>query len=121
MKNIEVASANNPLIIIRDNKIIEVLPDKMPVGIYEEIDTPFSNRETNLKKNDILYLFTDGYADQFGGKKNKKLLLKNFKEILLEIHKYEMDHQKMLLESKFKEWRGRCYQIDDILIIGLKI
>jgi serine phosphatase RsbU (regulator of sigma subunit)/Tfp pilus assembly protein PilF len=121
MKNIEVAAANNPLIIIRDNKIIEISPDKMPIGVYEELDVPFTNKESILKKDDVLYLFTDGYADQFGGKSNKKLLIKNFKNILLEIHKYDMDHQKVLLESKFKEWKGDTYQIDDILIIGMKI
>ncbi|OFX47743.1 MAG: hypothetical protein A2046_11020 [Bacteroidetes bacterium GWA2_30_7] len=119
----EYAGANNPCWIIRSKTLpeVEVLhPDKMPIGIYEDMK-PFTTKTLQLFKNDQIYLTTDGYADQFGGKDNKKLKMANLKELLLQNTKESMTKQKELLESKFEKWKGKNDQIDDVLILGIKL
>jgi len=126
------AGANNPLWLIRNNdnkkmppfeKVVsleELKPDKMPIAIYEKMDS-FTNHELQLQANDCIYLMTDGYQDQFGGIKNKKFLSKNLKQLLLDNCHSEMNIQKTILNSTFENWRGNNEQIDDITIIGLKV
>jgi len=114
------AGANNPLYIFRDNELIEIKGDKQPIGKYF-INEPFNQHHHKLKKGDVIYTFSDGYADQFGGPKEKKLMYKNFKEILLSIHKEQSDKQKVALEEKFNEWKGDLEQLDDVCIIGVRI
>ncbi len=114
------AGANNPLWIIRENKLIEFKPNKQPIGKTEK-PTPFTSETIKLQKNDSLYLFTDGYADQFGGKKGKKFKYKQLHEFLIEINGQSMNEQESILVKKMEEWKGKLEQVDDILIIGLKI
>lgn len=120
-KRLEFAGANNPLIIIRDQEIIEIKGDKMPIGIHTRADEPFTNHKVELKEGDVVYTFTDGYPDQFGGKKGKKFLSKNFKELLLKIHEKPMDKQREILEKTLLEWQGSFERVDDILVMGVKI
>ncbi len=115
------AGANNPAWLIRNDQITELKPAPNPVGIYhKEID--FKMQTIQLEKNDILYLFTDGYADQFGGNsfKPKKYTIKRFKDLLLKIYKKPMSEQKEILETNFNNWKKDNKQIDDILIFGIK-
>jgi serine phosphatase RsbU (regulator of sigma subunit) len=118
---LEVAAANNPLWLVRNGEMIEYKADKMPVGKYQENVTPFSLQTIPLQKGDIVYTFTDGYADQFGGEKGKKFKYKKLQEKLMEIKDKPMTEQKEVLEKAFEEWRGKLEQVDDVLVIGLKI
>lgn len=119
-KTITYSAANNKPVIIRDNELIELPCDKMPVG-KSYVDTGFTLYNIDYKENDILYLFTDGYKDQFGGKENKKLNSKMFKKLLLEFSKFDFATQKEKIKDFFSEWRGKIEQTDDVCVIGLKL
>ena len=101
--------------------LIEVKADKMPIGIHERVDQPFTDNQLKLEKGDSLYIFSDGYVDQFGGEKMKKFMSKRFKGLLVEIQKEEMSKQKQILDEKIEEWKGPHEQIDDIVVFGIKI
>ena len=93
----------------------------MPIGIHKEKKDPFTNRIINVEVGDALYMFSDGYVDQFGGPKQKKFMTKNFKDLLLEINHKPMGEQKEILEKTLYDWMGEVEQIDDILVMGLRI
>jgi serine phosphatase RsbU (regulator of sigma subunit) len=120
-KQLQYSGAFNPLYLIRNNNLMEIKGDRMPIGIYHYSETDFINNEIQLQKHDCLYIFSDGYADQFGGTIGKKLLTKNLKEILLKIHTKPMQIQKELLHETFQQWKGDYKQVDDVLVIGLRI
>ncbi len=115
------AAANNPLWLIRDKKLIEYPADKQPVGISTENVKQFSQQKIALQKGDSIYIFTDGYADQFGGPKGKKFKYKPLQELLLTNNNKTMDEQKDILLSTIENWQGKLEQVDDILIVGIKI
>ncbi len=115
------SSANNPIWIVRENKIIELNPDKMPVGKHDKDEVPFSQEEFNLLKGDVIYSLTDGFPDQFGGPFGKKYKYAQLKDLLLFNHTKEMPEQKQILENAFMSWKGNLEQVDDITIIGIKI
>ncbi len=124
MKNsmVEFAGANRPLWLIRDNEILVYKPDKFPIGGLQVMETKtFSNHQIALQKNDALYLFSDGYADQFGGSNGKKLMTKKFKEELLSIQNLSMHDQENYLKNIFYQWKGNNEQVDDVLVIGIRI
>ena len=118
------AGANNPLYLIRDGQLMEFKADKQPIGLYEE-NKPFTNNIIPLFKGDTFYIFSDGYADQFGGPKietgGKKFKYSKFKELLVNIQKEEMTNQLEILEKTIEDWRGPLYQVDDILVIGVRV
>jgi serine phosphatase RsbU (regulator of sigma subunit) len=119
---LQYAGANNPLVLIRNNEIIQYKADKFAIGGNYESELPkFANNEIDLEKGDVLYTFSDGYADQFGGHDGRKFMAKRFRELLLSIHKDPIEDQAALLENILDEWRGREEQVDDILVIGVKI
>ncbi|MCW3071854.1 MAG: hypothetical protein JWO44_1744 [Bacteroidetes bacterium] len=118
---LQFAAANNPLWLIRDNEIMEFTPDKMPVGKYFEDQRDFRLQTIALKKEDIVYTFTDGYADQFGGDKGKKFKYRALQQLLLSIHRLPMKEQRQSLDRAIESWKGSHEQVDDILIIGVKI
>ncbi len=121
-KTLEFAGAYNPLFHVRNSELIQVPADKFPVGAFLGEDlSKFTNHEINLNKGDIIYIFSDGYADQFGGPKNKKFLTKRFREMLMDIHNQPMERQQEILDATIEGWRGSNNQIDDILVIGIKI
>lgn len=114
------ACANNPLWLIRNNELKEFGADKMPVGMHHGEIQPFALNTLGLRKGDMIYLFTDGYADQFGGEKGKKFKYKNLQKILLENSSRSMEEQRLVLDDAMKKWQGNMEQIDDILIIGMR-
>lgn len=118
---LQYSGAYNPLFLIRDEKLIEYKPDKMPIGIYKEKQDSFTNHEIDIREGDALYLFSDGYVDQFGGPGAKKFMAKRFKELLLSIYKKPMTEQKNILDTTLEEWKGGIDQIDDILVMGIRI
>lgn len=117
---IKYAGANNPLWIVRDNELIEYKADKQPIGKYPK-NVPFTTHTMEVKKGNIIYLATDGFADQFGGDNNKKLKTKELKKLLVRINQFDMNDQKKMLEDSFVKWRGDREQLDDICLLGIKI
>jgi serine phosphatase RsbU (regulator of sigma subunit) len=119
------SGANNPLLIVRkeENKesyIFEMNADKQPIG-YSEIQKPFTTHEITLFPDDTIYLFTDGYADQFGGQKGKKFKFNNLKQFLLENVNLELSALNFKLSSAFEDWKGDLEQVDDVCVIGIRI
>lgn len=115
------AAANNPLWLIRDAQLIEYPADKQPVGISTDHAKQFSQQKIALQKGDSIYIFTDGYADQFGGPKGKKFKYKPLQQLLLKNINQPMDKQKDILKKCIEEWKGNLEQVDDILVIGIRI
>ena len=117
---LKFAGANNSLYFIRNGELSEVKPDKQPIGKYDEAK-PFTKHEIELEKGDVIYTFSDGYPDQFGGPKGKKFMYKPFRKLLLSIHHKPMEEQHHLLSKAFEDWRGEIEQIDDVCVIGVRI
>ncbi len=117
---LQYAGANNPLWIVRNEEIIEIKADKQPIGKYDNLE-PYTTHSVNLQKDDSIYIFSDGFADQFGGENGKKLKAANFKKLLLSIQKENMTKQKELLDDAFEQWKGELEQLDDVCIIGVRI
>jgi serine phosphatase RsbU (regulator of sigma subunit) len=121
-KKIEFAGANRPLLLIRNNEQLIFSPDKLPIGGFSLNENRiFTKKEISFNEDDIFYLFTDGYADQFGGADGKKIMTKKFKELLLQIHTEPMLEQKKLLNVYLEKWQGKFEQVDDVLVIGIKL
>jgi sigma-B regulation protein RsbU (phosphoserine phosphatase) len=120
---LQYAGANNPLYIVRHKQFIEVKPDKHAIGADAEDahDKVFTNHKIKLEEGDSIYLFTDGYADQFGGPNGKKFKYKKFQELLIEIQDNNMEEQKQILNFHFEQWKGGLDQVDDILVIGIRV
>lgn len=114
------SGANNPLWYIRHNELYELKPDKQPIGNYSS-QKPFSTQHLNLQKGDTLYIFTDGYADQFGGPKGKKFKYKQLQSKLLAIQNKGLSNQEELLGKLFEDWKNELEQIDDVCIIGVRL
>lgn len=119
---LEFAGANNPLCIIRNKEIIQIKGDRQPIGgSFDEELPKFTNHEFDLQKGDVLYTFSDGYPDQFGGHDGRKFMVKKFRELLLEIHQNPIEDQEQILDDILEKWRGKEEQVDDILVMGVKI
>ena len=124
-KVIEFAGAFNPLLYIKtsqSNELLEIKGNKFPIGIYmQEEDEQFTNHQIKIDDGDSFYIFSDGYADQIGGPRNKKFLIKNFRNLLCEIHTESMERQRHILNETLEEWKGEHDQVDDILVIGFRL
>jgi serine phosphatase RsbU (regulator of sigma subunit)/HAMP domain-containing protein len=118
---LEYAGANNPLYIIRNGEILQTKADKFPIGGFEVGEKEYTNNTLQLEKGDTIYIFSDGYADQFGGKVGKKFMYKQFRDLLLDMQSLEMEAQRDKLQSVIEDWRGSYEQVDDILVIGVKV
>jgi len=132
------AGANNSIYIIKKEKLItenpkiieisadrssyfyEIKPDRMPLAIYRKMNR-FTSHEIPIDEGDIIYMFSDGFADQFGGPNNAKFKYKPFKNMLLEHASLPMNEQKTIFEKQYNSWKGNCDQIDDVLLLGIKI
>lgn len=138
-KHLQFAGAYNPLYLIRDKEqltgkepgsdnamkrngslLFELKGDKQPIGIHWE-ETEFRNQIVELKENDSIYVFSDGYVDQYGGEHRKKFKTQKFKELLLSVQAESMEKQKQIIDSTFEEWRGQNEQIDDVCVIGVRV
>lgn len=115
------AGAMNPIYIFREGSIIELKPDRMPVGFYDNEDRSFSQTKVRLMSGDQIYMFSDGYYDQFGGTDNVKMKSLGFKEVLRQCVNKPKEEQMLILEEKFNEWRGDNPQVDDISVVGFEI
>lgn len=117
---LEYAGANSPLYIVRDGEVLKFQPDKRPIGSFELEGQDFTDHRILLEQGDMVYIFSDGYADQFGGPKGKKFLYKRFRDLLVEVSRYPAERQSGMLEEAFRGWRGVHEQVDDILVIGMR-
>ena len=118
---VQYSGAFNSLYLIRENELIETNADRMPVGFHDKLNISFTTNELHIEKGDSLYIFTDGYIDQFGGENGKKFMAKKFKQLLLNMKDNSMETQRELLDKNIIEWRGELDQIDDILVMGVRI
>ncbi len=118
---VEWAGANNPLWIVRNGECIVYNPDKRPISFSRGNSLLFTNHTIELQKGDALYIFTDGYADQFGGPKGKKFKYKHLQEVVLAMQHEPMSKQEAVLSKVFTEWKGSLEQVDDVLMIGIKV
>jgi ligand-binding sensor domain-containing protein/serine phosphatase RsbU (regulator of sigma subunit) len=122
-KSLDYSGAFNPLYLVRNETIIEVKADRFSVGAdvhFAPERKLFKSHKIYLQKDDLIYLFSDGFADQFGGPEGKKFKYRRFRHLLLTIHKMPMEKQRSILESSILEWKGDVDQVDDILVIGIK-
>jgi serine phosphatase RsbU (regulator of sigma subunit) len=117
---VQWAGANNPLWFIQGQEIKEITADKQPIGNSDN-PRPFTTHKVKLTKGDEIYLFTDGYADQFGGPKGKKFKYKQLEQKVLEGRSLDMIVQRDNLNTTFERWMGSLEQIDDVLIIGIRV
>jgi len=119
---LEFAGAYNPALIVRNGELIQLKGDKCPIGAFSRRATVgYTHQEMDIQKGDMVYVFSDGYADQFGGDDGRKFLIANFKKLLIEVHALPADQQKEKLEQTFFDWMKYESQIDDILVVGIRI
>ena len=117
---LEYAGANCPLYLVRNGELQQYAPDKMAIGGAELNGRAFTDHRIRLETGDMVYLFSDGYPDQFGGEKGKKFLYRRFRELLVSISHEPMERQRALLQDALQHWRGGHDQVDDILVIGMR-
>lgn len=117
---LQYAGANNPLWIIRDKELIEIKADRKPIG-KSRVVRPFTTHSVNLNKGDCIYIFTDGFADQFGGDRDKKYMTGKFKKFILSICDLSLEEQKKAIEQEFIDWKGDLEQIDDVCVMGVRV
>jgi serine phosphatase RsbU (regulator of sigma subunit)/HAMP domain-containing protein len=118
---LQFAGAFNPLYIVRNNELLQFKADKFPIGMFIGEKQHFTNNSIQLQNGDHVYIFSDGYADQFGGSKGKKFMAGNFRELLKEMSNLPIENQSINLNQTIEEWRGNLEQVDDILVIGIKV
>ncbi|MEP7169874.1 MAG: SpoIIE family protein phosphatase, partial [Bacteroidota bacterium] len=120
--SVQFSGAYRPLWLIRNNELLVYKSNKFPIGGQQiQHEEKFSQHKIKLQANDTVYIFSDGFADQFGGEKGKKLMMKKFKELLLSIQKFSMHEQEDYLKEHFEKWKKNHEQVDDVLVIGIRI
>jgi serine phosphatase RsbU (regulator of sigma subunit) len=119
--SLEYAGAMNPIYIIREGNFIELKPDRMPVGFFDNENRPFSSTSFATKKDDQIYMFTDGYYDQFGGENGSKLKNQRFKEILSKTIGLPTTEQMKIVNDEFLLWKNEYSQVDDVLVMGIRM
>ena len=120
-KEIEFSSANNVLVHVSDGNLNSYKGDHQPVGFYSGKNISFTKQKVKVNKDDMIYIFSDGYQDQFGGEKNKKFMISKLKKLLLKISNKNVDAQLQELKTEFELWKGNQDQIDDVCLMGLRI
>jgi len=118
-KKIEYSGAFIPLYLIRDNTLIEIKGDKLIIGMNPS-DIPYTSHKLDLLEDDIFYMFSDGYVDQFGGSENKKFMYRRFRYLLMTIHRFPINDQKAILDDNIRTWMKENIQIDDLTVIGFR-
>jgi serine phosphatase RsbU (regulator of sigma subunit) len=120
---LQFSGAYNPLYLIKGNELTTLKGDRMPIGIYFKGQTSFTKQEVEFEKGDRIYLCSDGYEDQFGGESGRKFMSKRFQELLvsMSVSGYSMHEQKEILDKTITDWRGERDQLDDILVVGVKL
>lgn len=115
------SGANCPLYLVRKGELHQIKADKQPIGGFEMGRKPYSDHVIPIEKGDMVYVFSDGYADQFGGENGKKFLYRRFRELILEVHQKDVEEQQNLLHDALQKWKGANEQVDDILVMGIRL
>lgn len=118
---LEFAGAYNPIYIVRNSTLAPIRGDKNPISIYASQDVPYRNQVININHDDVIYMFTDGFADQFGWKTGKKFKYNKMQELFLEINELPLEAQHMVIKKTFSTWKGDLDQVDDVLVLGIKM
>ncbi|MEN7548200.1 SpoIIE family protein phosphatase [Rapidithrix thailandica] len=122
---LEFAGAHRPLVFLHNGELLELKGNKLPVGGTQyqkrKKEIKFTNHQVHFQSNDSIHLFSDGYQDQFGGPQGKKFMVKNLKSTLAELHQQPMDKVKHALDEKFTHWKGEHPQMDDVLVMGIRL
>lgn len=118
---VDFAGAFRPLVRVRNDELAEFKGQRYPIGFYYGVEKKFENTRIPLEKGDAFYMFSDGYIDQFGGEKGKKFNKKRFKQLLLSVQEMNMEEQQSFLEYAFKNWKQDDEQVDDVLVMGIKV
>ena len=118
-RKLHYAGAFFPLYLIRNDSLIEIKGDKIIIGMNQDGHS-YTDHELDLMEGDIIYIFSDGYADQFGGSENKKFMYRRFRYVLMTIHRFPVNDQKTILEDNIRTWMGSRTQIDDMMVIGFR-
>jgi len=119
-KTLQIAGANSPVLLVRQKEMVEIKGNNMPLGPYWD-DKEFTLRQVEYQSGDILYLFTDGYKNQFGEKIDKKFGKKRFKNLIRNIRDKELSEQKKTLEENFLQWKGKKEQVDDLTVMAVRL
>lgn len=119
-KELQFSGAYNPLYIIRNGEMIQIKADRQPIAVYLA-EKPFTLNTHQLEDGDCLYMFSDGFPDQFGGEKERKFMTKRFKQMLVDNHLLPFEEQKNILDKTFTDWKNGYDQMDDVIVIGLKV
>ncbi len=119
-RELQYAGANCPLYIVRKGTLHQIKPNKQPIGGFDLGRKPYVDHTIPVESGDMVYIFSDGYADQFGGPNGKKFLYRRFRELLTEIHTKNVTVQKEFLLDALLKWKGANEQVDDILVIGTR-
>jgi serine phosphatase RsbU (regulator of sigma subunit) len=120
-KILEYSGAYNPLFVFHGSKFREYRADRMPIGIYHGEKETFTRHEIDIREGDTIYIFSDGFADQFGGPKGTKYMKYNIKKLISKIYSKPMDEQRQILETEFEKWKGSLSQVDDVTFLGVRI
>lgn len=118
-KTLDFSGANNSMYHYREQKLSVIKGNRMPIGVSGITEESFQRQTINIQKGDQIYLFTDGFTDQFGGENSEKFKYKRFRKILSEIQPYDFSKQHNILEQTFHNWKGNNEQVDDVLLIGI--
>lgn len=118
-RKLHFAGAFIPLYLVRDHRLSEIKADKIIIGMNAD-GVPYTNHGLDLQEDDVIYMFSDGYVDQFGGEENKKFMYRRFRYLLLNIHNFPFADQKAILDENLRTWMGKNQQVDDILVLGFK-
>lgn len=118
-KKLKYAGAFFPLYLIREGNLVETAADKIIIGMNPD-ELPYTDHEIDLLDDDIFYIFSDGYVDQFGGTENKKFMYRRFRYLLMSIHGFPVEDQKSILDENIKTWMGTNEQVDDMMVIGFR-
>ena len=118
---LQFAAANNSFCIVRNKNIITCKADKMPVGKSHDDNSKFTFNEILLEKGDMIFTFTDGYGDQFGGPEGKKFKHKKLRDIFVQVSEMPINKQKEIIANTFESWKGELEQVDDVLVIGVRV
>jgi len=120
-KKLYFSSTDRPLNLVRNGELITYRQGEYPLGYVTKNPPHFEKESIQLEKNDVFYIYTDGYCDQFGGKKNEKYLEGNFEKLILKIYHLPMEQQEQMIAEEIENWKGKQQQIDDMLVIGIRI
>jgi serine phosphatase RsbU (regulator of sigma subunit) len=119
-KELHFSGANNSALIVSNNTLTELKPDKQPIGSYERLED-FTSKTVSVEPGTLVYMYTDGYADQFGGEKGKKFKYRQLNDLILSASSSPMENQKQAINTSFSNWKGTLEQVDDVCVIGIKL